>query len=324
MTKRELVEHTRKQVLEVLNSIFSFLKFTTELQEDYDDRYMPTLDFKARLKEDKKVTHQFFEKPTTSKYCVMAQSAMGDQAKIDILTQEVNRRLLNTSEDEDQEVRDGILNTFEEKLATSGYKEDVRRQIMKRGVIRYESLRILDKTGRRRLHRPAYSTREERERKKLTSKEDWYKKKEDKDKDSGKLRQLSGPKGRNNLRKTSRKDGVIKKKEDPSAILFVMRTPGGKLVTLLRKEEESLWPILGHRVKLAERSGVKLKSLLWRADPFGGLDCLDQGCPVCNEEGDRQICRTKNIIYTNTCKLCKSQGRDTKVLYRDGHNCKNK
>ena len=117
-TYDELEEHTRRQVNEALNSVFSFLQFTTELQSEYKDNYMPTLDLKCRLTSENKVVFQFYEKETTSRYCVMAKSAMGDQSKIAILTQEVNRRLLNTSEQEPQEKRDNILSTFQEKMQT--------------------------------------------------------------------------------------------------------------------------------------------------------------------------------------------------------------
>ena len=86
------------------------------------------------------------------------------------------------------------------------------------------------------------------------------------------------------------------------------------MVNKLRQEEEKLWPVLGHRVKLVERCGTKLKSLLWNADPLGGLDCDDDACPICSEEGGRPICMVKNAIYTNTCKECLKEGRQTKYV----------
>ena len=109
-----------------LNSCFTFLEFTTELESDYPDGYMPTLDMKARIQEDYKMTFQFYEKPTTSKYCVMEKSAMGDQ--------EINRRLLNTSEAEQQKTRDEIINSFDDRMKVSGYNEDSRRRILRRSV----------------------------------------------------------------------------------------------------------------------------------------------------------------------------------------------
>ena len=86
----------------------------------------------------------------------------------------MNRRLLNTAETEPQQVRDETLNTFVKKMKHSGYNEDTVRQVLRRGILRYETFRNLERKGIRRLHRPAASTVEQRIRKKLTSKEDWY------------------------------------------------------------------------------------------------------------------------------------------------------
>ena len=72
-------------------------------------------------------------------------------------------------------MRDQILNKFVDKMKDSGYNTDTRRQVIKRGIIRYETLRDLDKAGARRLHRPARSTQELRMNKKITNKVDWYK-----------------------------------------------------------------------------------------------------------------------------------------------------
>ena len=251
-----------------LNSAFSFLTFTTELQSDYIDGYMPTLDLKAKLA-DNKLNFQFFEKPTTSRYCVMEKSAMGDQSKISILTQEVNRRLANTSEDQPQHVRDRILNDFVDKMEYSGYNTDTRRLVVRRGIIRYETFRELELKGVRRLHRPAWSTEKERAMKKLTGKEDWYKSKKSESSQSEEIMTLKT--GSHMIRKKGMRrqtrQSVQKKEYEPAAVLFIRRTPGGTLVNQLRKEEEKLWPVLGHRLKLVEKCGTKLKSLLWKADP---------------------------------------------------------
>ena len=187
---------------------------------------------------------------------------------------------------------------------------------MKRGIIQYESLRILEKKGLRRLHRPAKTTEEQRAKRKLTSKEDWFKNKKEEDKDEQvTVRTLQG--GYSSMRKRgriSKKGSIQKRDEEPAAVLFERRMPGGKLVNLLRKEEEMLWPMVGHRLKVVERCGLKLKNLIWKAEPLGGLECEDQDCPICREEGDRKICKAANVIYTNTCKACKEAGVDTKYV----------
>ena len=115
------------------------------------------------------------------------------------------------------------------------------------------------------------------------------------------------------IEKRSSKSGVTKM-EDPASVLFVKRTPGGTLVNQLRREEEKLWPVLGHRVKLVEKCGKKLKSLLWRADPWGGVTCMDLSCPLCSEDGDKPVCKVSNAIYSNTCKVCKKEGKSAQYI----------
>ena len=67
-------------------------------------------------------------------------------------------------------------------------------------------------------------------------------------------------------------------------------------------------------MKLVERCGIKLKSLLWKADPWGGIQCADISCPICLEESDRPICNVANAIYSNTCKQCKTEGKSTQYI----------
>ena len=142
--------------------------------------------------------------------------------------------------------------------------------------------------------------------KKLTSKEDWYKGKNTESSKSEEIMMLRT--GSHNIRRKGMRrqmrQSVPKKEYEPAAVLFIRRTPGGTLVNQLRKEDEKLWPVLGHRMKLVERCGIKLKSLLWKADPWGGITCTDTKCPFCLEEGDRTIYKVNNAIYKNTCKEC--------------------
>ena len=68
-----------------------------------------------------------------------------------------------------------------------------------------------------------------------------------------------------------------------------------------------MW-MAGHRVKLVERAGRSLKNLLWCADPWGGIPCTSLDCPVCTSDQETQICKVPNIVYLNTCLICKEEG----------------
>ena len=58
-----------------------------------------------------------------------------------------------------------------------------------------------------------------------------------------------------------------------------------------------------------ERTGNKMKSLIWKADPWGGVECWDKSCPVCCEEKEKQICRSRNVVYKAVCQDCAEEGR---------------
>ena len=83
----------------------------------------------------------------------MSRAAIAEDTKTAVLSQEVVRRMLNTSEKEPQEVRNKILEDFCDMLERSGYKENVRQRILTRGLRGYENLRSLDRRGIRPLHR---------------------------------------------------------------------------------------------------------------------------------------------------------------------------
>ena len=71
-------KHTADQLLKVMNSVFPFLKFTLETEEDFQEAggYIPTLDMEYRMEEDGSLNHRFFEKPMNTKFCVHSESAM--------------------------------------------------------------------------------------------------------------------------------------------------------------------------------------------------------------------------------------------------------
>ena len=88
----------------------------------------------VRINEDNLVLFKFREKPTNNNKVLQKRSHMGENQKMTILTQEVIRRLRNTSELlEDKEFKD-ILERYCQKLFNSGYREDQIRKIMIAGI----------------------------------------------------------------------------------------------------------------------------------------------------------------------------------------------
>ena len=88
-------EGTRKVVLASMKGVISCLSFTTETSEDFPDRWIPTLDFKLRMRLDNLVEYTFYEKPTASDKCLQSDTALNHNCLIRSLANEVQRRLDN-------------------------------------------------------------------------------------------------------------------------------------------------------------------------------------------------------------------------------------
>ena len=77
----------------------SYLEFTTETGEEYQDGWLPTLDVSLKIDHNtNKVWFRFYEKETTTKRTVQKQTAMNENSKVQVVTNDLVRRLLNTYE----------------------------------------------------------------------------------------------------------------------------------------------------------------------------------------------------------------------------------
>ena len=63
---------------------------------------------------------------------------------------------------------------------------------------------------------------------------------------------------------------------------------------------------------MVERAGVKLKELLHKADPFGGLPCSSDKCLVCrNPYNEKFHCNKRNVTYKTFCLNCRAAAKDS-------------
>ena len=51
-------KHTRCEIGKAMNSIFGFLTFTTEVQSDFPDEYIPTLDLSMRMTKEGRIIYK--------------------------------------------------------------------------------------------------------------------------------------------------------------------------------------------------------------------------------------------------------------------------
>ena len=91
------------------------MKFTTENQSEYDDNFLPTLDFKLKLEDvgDTKVIRYHFSKnPISSSLGILKTSALSETIISATAAQEIIGRLSNTRKEETQEVKNKTLEDY--------------------------------------------------------------------------------------------------------------------------------------------------------------------------------------------------------------------
>ena len=102
---------------------------------------------------------------------------------------------------------------------------------------------------------------------------------------------------------------VGKTKKEHTAVLFVPPTPHGGLAKALRKREAELNSQSEMSIRIIEKGGIKMKSILTQSDPFPSTNCDILDCPYCQpndllEVDPKQSCKSHNIGYSISCNLC--------------------
>ena len=89
-------EVTKRALAIPIKGIEAYLEFTMETGEDEGlEGWLPTLDTCLHMAEDNTVQYKFYEKPTCSSKTVQAKTAMNENSKIQIVSNDLVRRLMN-------------------------------------------------------------------------------------------------------------------------------------------------------------------------------------------------------------------------------------
>lgn len=271
------------EVLEdVANSVDNMIKFTHDTPCSYKDNKMPALDIKVNVNEEmqNRIDYEFFEKPTKNPRVLLADSAISTASKRTILTQECLRRMRNTKVELGEICRNKHLNDFMVKLKNSGYSEKFRKEIMNSAWKAFEKMLDEDAKGTKPLFRHREWNRKEREKFKKSNKLKWYK---------------------------NTKNSEIEYR----SVLFVPPTPGGILAKELKIRENEINRNSKERIKIVEKSGQSIESMLSNKDPFEKENCLEEACPICKnpEKKKNLLCNTNNVGYRWICSTCKTRDK---------------
>ena len=95
--------------------------------------------------------------------------------------------------------------------------------------------------------------------------------------------------------------------------MFVEATKDDKLLKMFKDTEENYKVSEEFRIKFVPKSGVKLKDLITKKDPFqdtcGASDCLP--CvSMTRPLGKSSKCRLNRIVYEARCRTCANEGKE--------------
>ena len=92
--------------------------------------------------------------------------------------------------------------------------------------------------------------------------------------------------------------------------MFVNATPN----EILKKKVEKIAKKYKLKIKVVERRGRTVKSMLQKSDPFKKLECSETDCVICREGMDID-CRRRGIVYEIECK---EEGCNKKYIGQTG------
>ena len=262
-------QRTMREFRVMANTILPFIQVTFDTVDDHPSKTLPVLDLQCWT-EGKVILHKYYEKPMSSKYCIMEASAMSANTKWSSLSQEVIRRMKNTSRRVSHDEREEILTDFMFKLQRSGYTESFRKSILCSGIKGYERMVESEKSGKGPVNRPRGSRPQRQKRRlgKIREKSEWYKRPlvTDVSGDANHSTQGFPATGSHFSRKsaTLAVESTSRVKDSPweyETVMFVPQTPNGELALALRAYEKRRGA--NRRIRIVERAGLSLKQKLF-------------------------------------------------------------
>ena len=259
---------TAKVLADIANDIFYYIQFTVDCPSANVSGWMPLLATEVRVAADNTIDYRFYEKPISSKYVMMRNSAMSAKVKMNTLTQEVIRRLRNTRVTLPwNEFQAKILTEFSKKMARSGYPEGYRAEVIKSGVLGFERQVEASRSGVKPLFRPREWQQDERRKKKMVKRAAWYR--------------------------------------PADCVGFYPPTPRGELVSKIGKvlQEEGLR--INMNLRAVETGGLSIGKQLVRPDLRAGEPCGRPGCVLDRCSGGAGgPHNVPSVVYRGICKLC--------------------
>ena len=239
-------------------------------------------------------------------YVIMQKSAIGNQQRCSILSNELVRRLsnVNVGKVHETEVVE-IIEKFISQMKNSGYEIFQAREITCSGLKGWIKKRERREREGKGFYRTGKATLPGRVRKKLLEKETWFRQEkveEEWERDEEEEREIGKRRGK----KEGEQELGGKKVKDlrkVKAVMFVPHTVESGLAKQLREMEYKMEEMTGNRLKIVENSGEKLEDLLTSSNIWKGQECGRDQCLLCETKTytgkkKRQECHRRNLVLS--------------------------
>ena len=263
-------ERTMKVLKQIGDNIHPSIQLEIDYPSNNEDGKLKILDLKVwieKIEGKRMIVYEHYNKEVSTKAVINAKSAMSNNNKRTILSQELLRIMTHCSRNLPDEIRIKHINEMMRRIQYSGYNKESRYDIVNSALKAYENLLQKEKDGERPLHRPKDWNTEQRDKEKKHKMKNWYK--------------LGGA----------------------ESVIFVPQTHNSEL----KKRYDRRIKETKLKIKVIEKPGRSLKSILQKSDPFKEKNCNKNDCFVCKTAG-KGDCSKCNINYDILCqKHCKKK-----------------
>ena len=304
---KSLLDITVEAMRQSMVGIMEYLTFTVETGDDYGDGWLPSLDTSLLVGENNTILYKYFEKPTTTNTTIRRNTAMAENAKMQSLSNDLIRRLLNCKEGLHSSYRAKVIDDYGRKLRTSGYELEQTRRILLNGMKGYQSKAVRRKKEGGRIHRTAQESSSGRWRKKLIGKNSWFKGSK-KDDEGGAEKRVG--------RAENRKGAETNKQLKTRAVLFVEQSPGGELAKQVRTKLQEMEPMLGFRLRVVERTGITFLPASLRPEPGVGVNVVVETASPVTRRGRSFLNVRGGVLFMKVSALLVTLGLQRKGSWR--------
>ena len=329
-------QRTIEELNKSLNDTWSFLEFTTEGEADFNDLFLPTLDFATRVDNNGYVKYKFYNKPMTSNLILENGTALSSGCVFSSLRQDLVRRLYNSDLSMGIQFRIGLVNDYIQLLVNSGHKFSYIKSIVLQALTKYEYMVSRSKLPKKDikympLHRDRNFDTGRRKLIKYSARAVWYTRTDVKDKFRNTWKSWIRRKGQTRGKMIRYMAGRVHG-DDNSAIatvgsnkritrsilqndnrvttaMFIPKTRSGQLAKSIQDlENGALYKQSNWTVKVLEKPGVQLAKIFVKSFEMMDGCWRDKGC-MCGNKGS--ACTTKGVVYEATCVSCNETKPDS-------------